>query len=255
MSRKVVTCAIGVILVIVGVLAFYMNKSVIRPNTSYVGIIHHNEVLGIDAITCYTYYIYPSENDTYLYVKSREQISEMGSDGEKDISSGKINSKSDFEKIKKDIEKDKIEGAQQERKYIYLANSNQEICNTIEELADKLFVNGDEKLDKRNKLSQDYVGDWYDDESLDTIKIYSINDDKVEFEWSVYRTFCIDKTVAILTSDNKANFNYKDDEWVFEGVITFENNEISLELIKAEGMEYISSDYKTTFNIKTNELL
>lgn len=262
MKKKVLIIIVSILIVVLVVFAFINIGRIVRPDTNYVATIYHSEMMGIDAGTEYTYYIYPDENDTYLYVKSKADITMVGADEIKDISSGKINSVSDFEKIKEDIEKDKIEGAHQLVTYSYLNNDKQEEFTTIEELANKLFYGLGTKEDNSLsietepiKLSQDYIGYWRgEDETTDNITIYSINDDKIEFEWSVYRIGGIDRAIATLVSENTATFDYNDGYGIiFQGVIMFGDNEISLEITKSEGFEYITDDYKNTFNVKDDE--
>lgn len=141
-EKKLLKVLIGIIIilvVIIGVFSFIKTRKIVRPNTNYVAIIYHSEMMGIDTGYEYIYYIYPDENDTYLYIKSKAEITIVGSSNEKDINSGKIKNEVDFEKIKKDIEKDKIKDTQQFFSYTYINNGNVEKFTSIEELAKKLF--------------------------------------------------------------------------------------------------------------------
>lgn len=139
MKKKIVIVITIILVVIIGIFYFIKNKKIVRPNTNYVAVIYHSEMIGIDAGKEFIYYIYPDENDTYLYIKSNAEITMTGSNNEKDIDSGKINNKSDFEKIKKDIENDKLKDAQHFFSYTYIKNDNAEKFISIEELADVLF--------------------------------------------------------------------------------------------------------------------
>lgn len=139
MKKKVVIGIIIILVVVIGVISFIKTRKIVRPNTNYVAIIYHSEMMGIDAGYEYIYYIYPDENDTYLYIKSKAEITIVGSNNEKDIKSGKIKNEADFEKIKKDIEKDKLKDTQQFFSYTYINNGNVEKFTSIEELVEKLF--------------------------------------------------------------------------------------------------------------------
>ena len=139
MKKKIVIGIIIILVVFIGIFAFIKNRKIVRPNTNYVAIIYHSEMRGIDAGYEYIYYIYPDENDTYLYIKSKAEITMVGSSDEKDTNLGRIKNESDFEKIKKDIEKDKLKGTQQFLSYTYINNDNVQEFTSIEELAERLF--------------------------------------------------------------------------------------------------------------------
>lgn len=139
MKKNVIIGIIIIVVVAIGAFFFIKNRKIIRPNTNYVAIIYHSEMMGIDAGDEYIYYIYPDKNDTYLYIKSKAEVTIVGSSDEKDINSGRIRNQSDLEKIKEDIEKDKIKDAQQFLSYSYINNDNVQKFTSIEELAEKLF--------------------------------------------------------------------------------------------------------------------
>lgn len=139
MKKNVVIMMIIILVVVIGVFVFIKNRKIVRPNTNYVAIIYHSEMIGIDAGYEYTYYIYPDENDTYLYIKSKAEVTIVGSSDEKDINSGRIKNESDLEKIKQDIEKDKLKDGQQFLSYTYINNDDVQEFTSIEELEEILF--------------------------------------------------------------------------------------------------------------------
>lgn len=139
MKKNVVIMMIIILVVVIGIFVFIKNRKIVRPNTNYVAIIYHSEMIGIDAGYEYTYYIYPDENDTYLYIKSKAEVTIVGSSDEKDINSGRIKNESDLEKIKQDIEKDKLKDGQQFLSYTYINNDDVQEFTSIEELEEILF--------------------------------------------------------------------------------------------------------------------
>jgi len=139
MKKNVIMGIIIIVVVIIGIFSFIKNRKIILPNTNYVAIIYHSEMIGIDAGDEYIYYIYPDENNTYLYIKSKAEITMVGSSDKKNIDSGIIKNESDFEKIKEDIEEDKLKDAQQFLSYSYINNDNVQEFISIEELAERLF--------------------------------------------------------------------------------------------------------------------
>ena len=137
--KKFVISIVIILVVVMGIFTFIKNRKIIRPNTNYVAIIYHSESMGIDAGYEYIYYIYPDENDSYVYIKSKSEITIVGSGDKKDIDSGKIKNKEDLEKIKEKIDKDKLKDCQQFVSYTYINNGSVQKLTSIEELAEKLF--------------------------------------------------------------------------------------------------------------------
>lgn len=138
MRNKIIISIIILFIIIGGVVFINFNK-ITRPDNECIASIYHSEMLGMDAGTEYVYYIYPDENDTYIYIKSRGIITIAGLSDTKDIASGKITKVADFEKITKDIEKDKREGSQCYITYSYINGENVEKYETMSEFIDRLF--------------------------------------------------------------------------------------------------------------------
>ena len=109
-----------------------------EPTTNYVAIIYHSEMLGIDAVTEYIYYIYPSD-DKYVYIKKQSEITISGQQEEKRVGSGNLENKEALKRIKKDINNDKKESAETTISYTYLSDGKTINCSSIDELGDNLF--------------------------------------------------------------------------------------------------------------------
>lgn len=144
MKKKVpIITLLLIITIIIVTLLVKINKidisDIKEPETNYVAIIYHSEVLGIDAVTEYIYYIYPSDEDKYIYIKKQSEITIAGQQEEKRVDSGKLEKKSDLKKIKKDINKDKKKSSEPTISYTYLSNGTTINCSSIDELADNLF--------------------------------------------------------------------------------------------------------------------
>ena len=110
-----------------------------EPTTNYVAIIYHSEMLGIDAVTEYIYYIYPSDEDKYIYIKKQSEITIVGQQEEKRVGSGNLENKEALKRIKKDINNDKKKSAETTISYTYLSNGKTINCSSIDELGDNLF--------------------------------------------------------------------------------------------------------------------
>lgn len=117
------------------------NRKITRPEADYIGTIYHSEMLGMDAGWQYIYYIYPDENQTYLYIKSKSEITIAGASEEQDVKLEKIKSQRDLHEIENDMEMDKQTNAQQFIHYTYVNGSDIKNLNSIDELADCLFEN------------------------------------------------------------------------------------------------------------------
>lgn len=150
MKKNIKLIVIGVIVVcvlaIIGVAIVINNNGVTnkqykRPNSDFVAVIYHSEMMGIDAGTEYMYYIYESEenNNEYIYIKATSNITITGSGKEKDIGSGILKNKSDLKKIEKDIKKDTKKDQQSNITYSYINNGSYEKYESIDSLGDKLF--------------------------------------------------------------------------------------------------------------------
>lgn len=138
MKKKILM--IGIIVLALIIIVFLKTKKIVEPDIAPVAKIHHSEMLGIDAGTQYTYSIYPDENNTYLYIKSRGMTTIAGPTERENISHGKLKQKSDLQKIEKDIEKDKRNDTQQDISYYYIKKEETQKCNSLDELGDKLFA-------------------------------------------------------------------------------------------------------------------
>ena len=132
---------ISIIIVFIAIKINNNKKEYTRPNYAYSAVIYHSEMLGIDAGTEYTYYIYKSStsDNKYFYIKSKSNITITGSGKESDVASGSLNDMNDLKKIMKDIEKDSKKESQTYITYSYNNNGNNEKLNSIDELENKLF--------------------------------------------------------------------------------------------------------------------
>lgn len=146
MKKNIKIIIIGFVIIAI-LLAFIVtminrsNKVYVRPNYDYVATVYHSEMLGMDAGTEYTYYIYASsqnEND-YFYIKSRSIITIAGPSKREDIGSGSIRNKKDLMKLKQAIEKDSRKDSQSHIVYTYVNGETSEICGSINALGNKLF--------------------------------------------------------------------------------------------------------------------
>lgn len=144
MKKKVpIITLLLIITIIIVTLLVKINKidisDIKEPETNYVAIIYHSEMLGLDAVTEYIYYIYPSDEDKYVYIKKQSEITIAGQQEEKRVDSGKLEKKSDLKRIKKDINNDKKKSSETTISYTYLSNGTTINCSSIDELADNLF--------------------------------------------------------------------------------------------------------------------
>ena len=144
MKKKVpIITLLLIITIIIVTLLVKINKidisDIKEPETNYVAIIYHSEMLGLDAVTEYIYYIYPSDEDKYVYIKKQSEITIAGQQEEKRVDSGKLEKKSDLKKIKKDINKDKKKSSESTISYTYLSNGTTINCSSIDELSNELF--------------------------------------------------------------------------------------------------------------------
>ena len=143
-NMKMITIGIVAISIIFLFIIVWINNnknSYTRPNYDYIATIYHSEMLGIDAGTEYTYYIYKSEkNDNeYFYIKSKSSITIAGSGESKDIDLGPLKNHNDLKKVKRDIENDSEKNAQSYVLYYYINNGIDETCENIDVLESKLF--------------------------------------------------------------------------------------------------------------------
>ena len=144
MKKKVpIITLLLIITIIIVTLLVKINKidisDIKEPETNYVAIIYHSEMLGIDAVTEYIYYIYPSDEDKYIYIKKQSEITIAGQQEEKRVDSGKLEKKSDLKRIKKDINNDKKKSSETTISYTYLSNGTTINCSSLDELANNLF--------------------------------------------------------------------------------------------------------------------
>ena len=134
--KKIVVMLFIILIVGVGFLII-RNKKIVRPDTDYIATIYHSEMLGMDAGWQYIYYIYPDDNESYVYIKSKSEITESGASEEQDVDLGKL--KNNLDKIENDMKKDKISNAQQFFHYLYMNSNGIKNLNSIDELAECLF--------------------------------------------------------------------------------------------------------------------
>ncbi len=133
---------ISILIVIVVILLINKNNNnYSRPDYDYSAIIYHSEMMGIDAGTEYTYYIYKSSksDNEYFYIKAKSTITIAGSGEESEVGSDTLNTKNDIEKIKKDIERDSKSDSETYTSYMYVNNGKSEKVDTLSELGNRLF--------------------------------------------------------------------------------------------------------------------
>ena len=123
-------------------------------------------------------------------------------------------------------------------------------CENVEE-----NFNYESSESKNDKLElQEYVGQWYDEDKLDDLKIKSINNNEINFDLGIFRITTFNNLKAIYNENSKiAEFNTNDtdmgDFWKgVYGTIKFEENQIILEITKSE-CEYITPSIYV-FNIR-----
>ena len=141
MKKKIIVF-LSLILIVGAAIAFYMfysNRNLRPEGVDYIAYIYHSEMLGMDAGNEYMYYFYPNEDGTYLYVKAESEVTIAGSGEAKDVKSGKIKEKADFEKIKTDIAQNEMTNTMQYLKCIYKNGEVVEEYYSVDELANKLF--------------------------------------------------------------------------------------------------------------------
>ena len=142
-KKSLIITSLIIIAVIIVTLILKINNidttDIEEPTTNYVAIIYHSEMLGIDAVTEYIYYIYPSDEDKYIYIKKQSEITIVGQQEEKRVGSGNLENKEALKRIKKDINNDKKKSAETTISYTYLSNGKTINCSSIDELGDNLF--------------------------------------------------------------------------------------------------------------------
>ena len=143
-NMKKITIGIVAISIIFVFIIVWINNNknrYTRPNYDYIATIYHSEMLGIDAGTKYTYYIYKSEkNDNeYFYIKSKSSITIAGSGESKDIDSGPLKNHNDLKKVQRDIENDSEKNSQSYVSYTYINNGISEKYENIDLLGNQLF--------------------------------------------------------------------------------------------------------------------
>lgn len=136
---------VAVIAIVACVCALYNSfESYTRPNYSESAIIYHSESIAADAGTEYIYSIYKKkDSNEYFYIKSKSQITMVGSGESKDIESGSLKNKDSFIRITNDIEKDAKKddaGTTKRVTYTLVKDGVKTEVSSIEELANKLFA-------------------------------------------------------------------------------------------------------------------
>ena len=89
-----------------------------------------------------TYYIYPktkTNHSSYKYYKTKSNVTLAGSSKPKNVATGDLKNKKDFDKITKDIAKENEKGAQTYVIYTYNGEGISADLETLDELTDKLF--------------------------------------------------------------------------------------------------------------------
>lgn len=119
-----------------------------------------------------------------------------------------------------------------EKGYIQLSVKNVNYQQTFE----KKF----EYKESNRRILKIYVGEWYDEGKLNNIKINSIKDNKINFNFGIHRIVGFENLTALLNQDTMiAEFNTNNtnmgDFWKgIYGNIRFENGKITLEITKSE---------------------
>ena len=80
MKKKIIIGIIIVLVVSCIVFLFIKNKIIVRPNSDYVATIYHSQMMGMDAGWGSTYYFYPMEDESYMWIESKTTITIKGAD-------------------------------------------------------------------------------------------------------------------------------------------------------------------------------
>ncbi|MBR4111361.1 MAG: hypothetical protein IKK43_06745 [Clostridia bacterium] len=138
--KKNIILGIIIVLVIIFIVCFFIkDKIIVRPNSDYVATIYHSQMMGMDAGWGSTYYFYPTEDESYMWIESKTTITIKGASKEKDVDSGIIKNQNELQNLVTDIENSKRPDAQQYISYTYINNGNEEKVGSVEELIEKLF--------------------------------------------------------------------------------------------------------------------
>ncbi len=151
-SKKVITI-IAVVLIVVGMTVILLSRFNIIDKIKYeinnnqttitqeerdqaIAKIYYTNILGIDAITYETCYIYENTDDTYYYFTTSSHTTIAGPQEEKINKKGNINSKNQLEKIVNNFEK-KIQSENSTMEYVTINYNGQEVQK--EEFLNKMF--------------------------------------------------------------------------------------------------------------------
>lgn len=151
-SKKVITI-IAVVLIVVGMTLILLNRFNVINKIKYeiynnqptitqeekeqaIATIQYTNIIGCDAITYETCYIYENIDDTYYYFVTNSQTTIAGPQEEKINKKGNINSKNQLEKIVNNFEK-KIKSETSTMEYLTINYDGQEVEK--EEFFNKMF--------------------------------------------------------------------------------------------------------------------
>lgn len=101
-----------------------------------IAIVKYANIIGIDAMSYETYYIYKDENNKYLYYRTSSHTTIEGPQEEKINKKGNINSRNELERIINNLEK-KVNSKSTESEYVEMIYNGTRIEK--EELLNKLF--------------------------------------------------------------------------------------------------------------------
>ena len=151
-SKKMITI-IAIAFLIIGILIMLLNKFNIINKIKYeiyknhptitqeekeqvLATICYTDIIGIDAQTAETCYIYKNSDNTYYFFVTNRETTIAGPQEEKINRKGTINNKKQLEKIINDFEK-KIKSENSTMEYLTINYNNQEVEK--EEFLNKMF--------------------------------------------------------------------------------------------------------------------
>lgn len=159
MKKKILIGIISVLIICLIICLLLKNKQIIKIKADYVARIYTSQYYAYDVGESSTYYIYPNEDETYLWIKAKSIITIAGAAEERIVDSGKIRNKSELKDLVIDIEKNMEEKRSAHFpptiSYGYINNGTTEKIDTIEELAKKLFDKNteNENIEKMKELT------------------------------------------------------------------------------------------------------
>lgn len=107
----------------------------------------------------------------------------------------------------------------------------------------------DNNFNVASKDLSNYKGVWYQNEDSDYLKIKSIEDNKITFDWFIYRIDMYENVIATMENENTAKFTSKNDtdDHEITGILTLTENTIKVNVIKQEKeVNYLDESYTYT---------